>query len=50
MEMMEIGLDLPVVVMDDDFIEYLEEESAGNSIDINELAIYFHQWMKENCE
>ena len=43
-------LDLPVIVVDDDFFEYLEEESAGNSIDINELAIYFSDWMKENCE
>ena len=44
------GLELPVVVMDDDFIEYLHENSVDQTIDINELAIYFAEWMKENCE
>ena len=47
---MDVGLDLPIILVDDDFYEYLEEESAGQLIDVNELAIYFHQWMKENCE
>jgi len=49
-ETIEIGLNLPVVVADDDFFEYLQEQSVESPIDVNELAIYFHQWMKENCE
>ena len=49
-ETTDIGLPLPIVVMDNDFIEYLEEESVDTQIDINELAIYFAEWMKENCE
>lgn len=48
-ETSNVGLALPVVVMDDDFIEYLEENSVTESIDVNELAIYFAEWMKENC-
>lgn len=48
-ETKDIGLDLPVVVADDDFFEYLHEHSVESPIDINELAIYFAEWMKENC-
>lgn len=44
------GSDLPVVAIDDDFFEYLLEESIDSIVDINELAIYFAEWMKENCE
>lgn len=44
------GSDLPVVKIDDDFFEYLLEESIDSIVDINELAIYFAEWMKENCE
>ena len=49
-ETFDVGAKLPVVVMDDDFIQYLQEQSIDSPIDINELAIYFAAWMKENCE
>jgi hypothetical protein len=49
LETLDIGLDLPVVVMDDDFVEYLEEHSV-ETVEVDELAIYFFDWMKEHCE
>ena len=42
--------DLPIMVADDDFFEFLQEESMGNEIDINEAAELFGIWMAENCE
>lgn len=43
---------LPVVVIDDDFLEYLYEESydhdGSGSLDINILAIHYKEWEKEN--
>jgi len=50
MELIDIGLELPVMVADEDFIEYLAEEGFDESIDEVEAAEYFAQWMKENCE
>jgi UDP-2,3-diacylglucosamine pyrophosphatase LpxH len=41
---------LPVMVADDDFIEFLQEESVFDSIELVELAELFALWMKENCE
>jgi hypothetical protein len=41
---------LPVMVADDDFLEFLEEESMGNEVDINEAAELFGIWMAENCQ
>jgi hypothetical protein len=50
MELIDIGLELPVMVADEDFIEYLAEEGHDESIDEVEAAELFAQWMKENCE
>lgn len=46
----DMGLDLPVVVVDDDFIEYLEEEGLTPSIDINDFALAWIDWAAENVE
>ena len=46
----DMGLDLPVVVVDDDFIEYLEEEGLRPSIDINDFALAWIDWAAENVE
>jgi hypothetical protein len=42
--------DLPIVTADDDFLEFLQEESMGYEIDINEAAELFGIWMAENCD
>ena len=46
------GLALPVLVMDDDFFEFLEEENidAENGLDIVEFSLYYEQWERENVE
>ena len=46
------GLALPVVVMDDDFFEFLEEEGfdAHIGLDIVEFSLYYEQWERENVE
>ena len=46
------GLALPVLVMDEDFFEYLEEENvdAENGLDILDFALYYEQWEKENVK
>lgn len=49
LEGQDIGLDLPAIVVDDDFLEYLEEESVEHSMDISEFAIYWNNWVRENC-
>ncbi len=46
----DVGLDLPAIVVDDDFIEYLEEESVEGTMDIAEFAIYWNTWLKECTE
>jgi hypothetical protein len=43
------GLELPVLVVDDDFIEYLHEQGY-NSIDVQELYVEYNDWAKENVE
>jgi hypothetical protein len=42
--------DLPVMVADDDFLEFLQEESIGDSIEMVEVAELFKIWMAENCQ
>ena len=49
-DLKDVGLSLPVMVADDDFIEFLQEESVFDSIELVELAELFALWMKENCE
>lgn len=46
----DVGLDLPLIVVDDDFIEYLEEESVEEFLEIDEFAIYWSTWLKECTE
>jgi len=43
------GLDLPVLVADDDFVEHLHEQGY-DSIDVNELYVEYNDWSKENVE
>jgi hypothetical protein len=50
MELFDVGLELPVMIADEDFIEFLHEEGVEDSIEEVEAAEYFLQWMKENCE
>ena len=45
-----VGLELPVMVADDDFIEFLQEESVFDTIELVELAELFFEWMNDNCE
>jgi len=42
------GFDLPIVVMDDDFFDYLEDETSylGGTIDIGLFAFYVVEWEK----
>ena len=42
--------ELPVVVVDDDFYEYLEEESVDGSLESVEFAEYWVEWALENVE
>lgn len=39
---------LPVVVADDDFIEYLYEQGYEGMIDVAELDFEYKEWAKEN--
>lgn len=48
--MLEVGLDLPVLVGDDDFIEHLNENGFTGTIDINDLLFEWLDWAKENVE
>ena len=48
--MIEVGLDLPVLVADDDFLEHLREQSFRDTIDVAELNEEWNDWAKENVE
>lgn len=50
LDLIDVGLELPVVVMDDDFIEFLQEESVLDTIELVELAELFKIWMDDSCE
>ena len=39
---------LPVLMADDDFIEHLHELGFTGTIDVNELALAWLDWSKEN--
>jgi hypothetical protein len=45
------GNDLEIMVADDDYLEFLEEEgiAPGDSIEMVEAAELFKIWMTENC-
>lgn len=45
---MEIGLDLPVLVGDEDFIEHLHENGFDETIDVEDLVLEWNDWAKEN--
>jgi hypothetical protein len=48
--LLEVGLDLPVLVADDDFLEHLQEQSFMGTIELNELLVEWVDWSKENVE
>jgi hypothetical protein len=41
---------MPVMWADDDFLEFLHEESAGTEMNLVEAAELFGIWMAENCD
>lgn len=43
---------LPILVADDDFLEYLREHTYEelNSLELDELIMLWHEWEKENVE
>lgn len=45
---MDVGLDMPVVVADEDFIEYLHELSYVDEIELHDLVFEWADWAKEN--
>jgi len=45
---MDVGLDMPVVVADEDFIEHLHESGFVDEIDLNDLIFEWLDWSKEN--
>ena len=47
-QLVDAGLPLPVMVADDDFIEYLLEELETDTVELDELPIYWEEWYKEN--
>jgi hypothetical protein len=48
--LLEVGLDLPVLVGDDDFIEHLHENGFTKTIDVDDLIFEWVDWEKENVE
>lgn len=47
---MEVGLNLPVLVGDDDFIEHLHESGFTETIELDDLIFEWIDWAKENVE
>ena len=41
---------LPIIVADDDFFEYLAEESYNESIELDELILVYEDWAAEHVE
>jgi hypothetical protein len=48
--LLDVGLDLPVLVADDDFFEHLQEHGYTSQIDMDELLIEWDDWAKENID
>jgi hypothetical protein len=46
----EKAIGLPILVADADFMEFLQEESVGETIEMVEAAELFAIWMAENCQ
>lgn len=47
---LEVGLDLPVLVGDDDFLEHLQENGFADTIEVDDLIFEWIDWAKENVE
>lgn len=45
----DMGLDLPVIVVDDDFVEFVEEE-CYETMDVVEFWELWNQWEKDNVK
>ena len=45
---MEAGLNLPVLVADEDFIEHLHESGYVDTIELDEVVLEWADWAKEN--
>jgi hypothetical protein len=41
---------LPVLVADDDFLEYLQEESLGPTVELDDLLNAWNEWAAANVE
>ena len=48
--MKDMGLALPILVADDDFIEHLHEVGFEDTIDIEDLIFEWVDWEAENVE
>lgn len=48
--MKDMGLELPILIADDDFIEHLHEVGFEGTIDINDLIFEWIDWEVENVE
>jgi hypothetical protein len=47
---LEVGLDLPVLVGDDDVLEHLQENGFADTIEVDDLIFEWIDWAKENVE
>lgn len=45
----DLGLELPVIVVDDDFLEFVEEECI-ETMDVAEFWELWNEWEKENVQ
>ncbi len=41
---------LPIIIADDDFVEHLLENGYEDSIEMDDLALEYLDWAKENVE
>lgn len=48
--MLDAGLDLPVLVADDDFIEHLYEFGFEGTIELDDLIFEWIDWSSDNVE
>jgi hypothetical protein len=47
---MDVGLNLPVLVGDEDFIEHLHEGGFTDTIELDDLIFEWIDWAKENVD
>lgn len=48
--MKDLGLDLPILIADDDFIEHLHENGFSDTIEVDDLIFEWIDWEAENVE